>query len=181
MGSLEHIGQHYSLGEQQLSDDEACHEEDDDDQGGGDVPHAGSNQDIDFSGYVDEYGFMPLTPSLETALTDALSSMEDAGNGSPVTSLTFIEGQMIDEMTELARLGYLDQPSKYLDGRAAFRVTSKGARYMVEKHDYIKRKDAWAAARRHERRSDALFQVVVALFSFLGGIVCAVIGGMVST
>ena len=108
MGSLEHIGQHYSLGEQQLSDDEACHEEDDDDQGGGDVPHAGSNQDIDFSGYVDEYGFMPLTPSLETALTDALSSMEDAGNGSPVTSLTFIEGQMIDEMTELARLGYLN-------------------------------------------------------------------------
>lgn len=178
MGSLEHIGQHYSLGEQQLSDDEACHEEDDDDQGGGDVPHAGSNQDIDFSGYVDEYGFMPLTPLLENALIEAVERVGEAANGGDITKLHIKQDGCLDETRELCRLGYMEESSRYIDDSALYRVTSKGARYMDEKSAYDERKNAWAEARRRERRSDTLFQAAVAMLSFIGGVICAVISGL---
>lgn len=49
---------------------------------------------------------------------------------------------------------------------------------MDEKSAYDERKNAWAEARRRERRSDTLFQAAVAMLSFIGGVICAVISGL---
>lgn len=142
------------------------------------MSHFDSDRDVDFSGYVDEYGFMPLTPSLEAALSDVVESISRSSAGKPMTTLVFKERGETDELLELARLGYLDQPSKYLDGDAAFRITAKGARYAKEKESYLRRRRVWGEARRREHREDLLFQMAISLLSFLGGIVCAVVGGL---
>lgn len=142
------------------------------------MPHAGSNQDIDFSGYVDEYRFVPLTPSLEKVLVDAVKGLGDPKGVVPMTSREIRTIDKVAEMCELARLGYLDGPLGYSGKRTVFTATSKGLRYSEEKNAYLSRKDAWARMKRSEARNGALLQVGIALLSFLGGIVCAVVGGM---
>lgn len=142
------------------------------------MPHAGSNQDIDFSGYVDEYRFIPLTPSLEVALEGVIEYLNVSSRGEPITQLLFTQRDNLDEVTELCRMGYIEQARTYVDGGASFRLTSKGVRYSEEKNAYLSRKDAWARMKRSEARRGALLQVGIALLSFIGGIVCAVVGGM---
>lgn len=142
------------------------------------MPHAGSNQDIDFSGYVDEYRFIPLTPSLEVALEGVVEYLNDSSRGKPITQMFFTQRDNLDDIKELCRTGHIEQARTYADGGGSFRLTSKGARYSEEKSAYLSRRDAWARMKRSEARRGALLQVGIALLSFIGGIVCAVVSGM---
>lgn len=92
--------------------------------------HVGSKREVapDFSGYVDEYRFTPLTPSLERAL----ARMVETGSF-----------DRRDEAEELEAMGYISDLTFYLAGVARFEVTSKGRRYAEELASYRRRRDRW--------------------------------------
>lgn len=103
--------------------------------------HVGSKREVgpDFSGYVDEYRFTPITPSLERTL----SQMVETGS---------FDGH--DEAEELEAMGYVRDLTFYLAGSCRFEVTAKGRRYADELAAYRERRDRWAADREAERRRD---------------------------
>ena len=76
--------------------------------------HFFSKRDIepDYSGYVDEYRFIPLTPSLE----DALGKMVGGSLGD------------IRDAVELERLGYIDGLERIIGSAVRYDVTPKGRR-----------------------------------------------------
>lgn len=121
--------------------------------------HVGSKREVapDFSGYVDEYRFTPLTPSLERAL----AQMVETGSF-----------DRRDEAEELEAMGYIRDLTFYLAGVARFEVTSKGRRYAEELASYRQRRDRWAADRESERRRDQWVQ-------FAQGLVTALVGAAI--
>ena len=102
----------------------------------GAVVHFFSKRDIepDYSGYVDEYRFIPLTPSLE----DALEKMVGGSLGD------------IRDAVELERLGYIDGLERIIGSAVRYDVTPKGRRYADEAAAYRERRDRWVAARSEE-------------------------------
>lgn len=121
--------------------------------------HVGSNREVapDFSGYVDEYRFTPLTPSLERAL----AQMVETGSF-----------DRRDEAEELEAMGYISDLTFYLAGVARFEVTSKGRRYAEELASYRQRRDRWAADREAERRRDQWAQ-------FAQGLITTILGALI--
>lgn len=118
--------------------------------------HVGSKREAapDFSGYVDEYRFTPLTPALERAL----AQMVETGT---------LDGR--DEAEELEALGYIRDLTFYLAGSFRFEVTAKGRRYAGELAAYRQRRDRWAADREAERRRDLWVQFAQGLITTLAG------------
>jgi len=121
--------------------------------------HVGSKREVapDFSGYVDEYRFTPLTPSLERAL----ARMVETGSF-----------DRRDEAEELEAMGYISDLTFYLTGVARFEVTSKGRRYAEELASYRQRRDRWAADREAERRRDQWVQ-------FAQGLITTILGALI--
>ena len=121
--------------------------------------HVGSKREVapDFSGYVDEYRFTPLTPSLERAL----ARMVETGS---------VDRR--DEAEELEAMGYISDLTFYLTGVARFEVTSKGRRYAEELASYRQRRDRWAADREAERRRDQWVQ-------FAQGLITTILGALI--
>ena len=121
--------------------------------------HVGSKREVapDFSGYVDEYRFTPLTPSLERAL----AQMVETGSF-----------DRRDEAEELEAMGYISDLTFSLAGVARFEVTSKGRRYAEELASYRQRRDRWAADREAERRRDQWVQ-------FAQGLITTILGALI--
>ena len=120
------------------------------------IMHSGSKHEIgpDYSGYVDEYRFTPITPSLERTL----SQMVETGS---------FDGH--DEAEELEAMGYVRDLTFYLAGSCRFEVTAKGRRYADELAAYRERRDRWAADREAERRRDLWVQFAQGLITTLAG------------
>ena len=122
--------------------------------------HIFSKREIepDFSGYVDEYRFIPLTPSLEETL------------GEMVRDGTFSRR---DEALELEELGYIRDLVFHMSTLVSFEVTARGRRYAAEAEAYRERRDRWAAARAEEerRRGRSVFmrEAAIALLSAAAG------------
>lgn len=112
----------------------------------------------DYSGYVDEYRFIPLTPSLEETL------------GEMVSEGTFSRR---DEALELEELGYIRDLVFHLSSLVSFEVTARGRRYADEAAAYRDRRDRWAASRAEEarRRGRSVFirEAAIALLSAAAG------------
>lgn len=108
----------------------------------------------DISGYVDEYRFTPITPSLERTL----SQMVETGS---------FDGR--DEAEELEAMGYVRDLTFYLAGSCRFEVTAKGRRYADELAAYRERRDRWAADREAERRRASWAQFAQGLTTTLFG------------
>lgn len=129
--------------------------------------HLFSKRDIepDYSGYVDEYRFIPLTPSLE----DALEKMVGGSLGD------------IRDAVELERLGYIDGLERIIGSAVRYDVTPKGRRYADEAAAYRERRDRWVAARAEEerRRGRSVFmrEAAIALLSVVAGFAAAHITG----
>lgn len=129
--------------------------------------HFFSKRDIepDYSGYVDEYRFIPLTPSLE----DALEKMVGGSLGD------------IRDAVELERLGYIDGLERIIGSAVRYDVTPKGRRYADEAAAYRERRDRWAATRAEEerRRGRSVFmrEAAIALLSVVAGYAAALITG----
>lgn len=120
------------------------------------VEHSGSKREIepDYSGYVDEYRFIPLTPSLEKALARMVEKHE-------------IEGR--DEARELEGMGYIRDLAFYLGNAYSFELTAKGRRYAGELAAYRQRRDRWAADRDAERKRNLWVQFAQGLITTLAG------------
>lgn len=118
--------------------------------------HFFSKRDIepDYSGYVDEYRFTPLTPSLEKALA-VLAGGETCARR--------------DEALELEELGYIKDLTFYLSSSFWFELTARGRRYADELAAYRERRDRWAAGREAERRRDMWLQFAQGIFTTLVG------------
>ncbi len=120
----------------------------------------------DYSGYVDEYRFIPLTPSLEEAL------------GEMVRNRTFTRR---DEALELEELGYIRDLMFNTSTACTFRIAAKGRRYTAEAEAYRERRDRWAAARAEDerRRGRSVFmrEAAIALLSVVAGFAAAHITG----
>lgn len=122
--------------------------------------HIFSKREIepDFSGYVDEYRFIPLTPSLEETL------------GEMVRDGTFSRR---DEALELEELGYIRDLVFHMSTLVSFEVTARGRRYAAEAEAYRDRRDRWGAARAEEerRRGRSVFlrDAAIALLSAAAG------------
>lgn len=108
----------------------------------------------DYSGYVDEYRFIPLTPSLERALALMVDEHE-------------IERR--DEAEELESMGYISDLTFYLGNAYGFEVTAKGRRYADELAAYRSRRDRWANDREAERRRASWVQFAQGLITTLAG------------
>lgn len=136
------------------------HDHDDELSKEGVVVHIFSKRDIepDYSGYVDEYRFIPLTPSLEETL------------GEMVSDGTFSRR---DEALELEELGYIRDLVFHLSSLVSFEVTARGRRYADEAAAYRDRRDRWAASRAEEerRRGRSVFmrEAAIALLSAAAG------------
>ena len=117
--------------------------------------HFFSKRDIepDYSGYVDEYRFIPLTPSLE----DALEKMVGGSLGD------------IRDAVELERLGYIDGLERIIGSAVRYDVTPKGRRYAAEAEAYRDRRDRWAAGREAERKRDMWVQFAQGILTTLMG------------
>ena len=130
--------------------------------------HIFSKREIepDYSGYVDEYRFIPLTPSLEEAL------------GEMVRNRTFTRR---DEALELEELGYIRDLMFNTSTACTFRIAAKGRRYAAEAEAYRERRDRWAAARAEDerRRGRSVFmrEAAIALLSVVAGFAVAHITG----
>ena len=118
--------------------------------------HSDSKREIepDYSGYVDEYRFIPLTPTLEKALARMVEKHE-------------IESR--DEAEELEGMGYIRDLTFYLGNAYSFEVTAKGKRYAGELVAYRQRRDRWAADREAERRRASWAQFAQGLITTLAG------------
>lgn len=118
--------------------------------------HFFSKRDIepDYSGYVDEYRFIPLTPSLEETLA------EMAGGGTCARR---------DEALELEELGYIKNLTFYLASSFSFELTARGRRYADELAAYRERRDRWAAVREAERKRDMWVQFAQGILTTLMG------------
>lgn len=120
----------------------------------------------DYSGYVDEYRFIPLTPSLEEAL------------GEMVRNRTFTRR---DEALELEELGYIRDLMFNTSTACTFRIAAKGRRYAAEAEACGERRDRWAAARAEDerRRGRSVFmrEAAIALLSVVAGFAAAHITG----
>ena len=118
--------------------------------------HIFSNRGIepDYSGYVDEYRFTPLTPALEKALATMVKTRSFDRR---------------DEAEELERLGYIRDLTFYLAGSCRFDVTAKGSRYAEELAAYRLRRDRWAESREAERKRDLWVQFAQGLITALVG------------
>lgn len=118
--------------------------------------HFFSKRDIepDYSGYVDEYRFIPLTPSLEETLA------EMAGGGTC---------ERRDEALELEELGYIKNLTFYLASSFSFELTARGRRYADELAAYRERRDRWAAVREAERKRDMWVQFAQGILTTLMG------------
>lgn len=121
--------------------------------------HVGSKREVgpDFSGYVDEYRFTPLTPSLERAL----AQMVETGSF-----------DRRDEAEELEAMGYIRDLTFYLAGSFRFEVTAKGRRYAEELASYRQRRDQWATDREAERRRDVWVR-------FAQGLITTMLGALI--
>lgn len=130
--------------------------------------HIFSKREIepDYSGYVDEYRFTPLTPSLERALAELAGGETRARR---------------DEALELEELGYIKDLTFYLASSFSFELTARGRRYADELAAYRERRDRWAAARAEEerRRGRSTFtrEAAIALLSVVAGYAAAHIAG----
>lgn len=120
------------------------------------VVHIFSKREIepDYSGYVDEYRFIPLTPSLEETLA------EMAGGGTCARR---------DEALELEELGYIKDLTFYLASSFSFELTARGRRYADELAAYRERRDRWAAVREAERKRDMWVQFTQGILTTLMG------------
>ena len=130
--------------------------------------HIFSKREIepDYSGYVDEYRFTPLTPSLERALAELAGGETRARR---------------DEALELEELGYIKALTFSLASSFSFELTARGRRYADELAAYRERRDRWAAARAEEerRRGRSTFtrEAAIALLSVVAGYAAAHIAG----
>lgn len=142
--------------------------------------HDTPNQDYepDLSGYVDEYRFVPLTPELEDALTQIVEKVDGARGNAPRTEAPFYVPAGGDECRELIDLGYLVASGSRTNGAELVSLAPKGARYGSEKVAYVERRDRWVASRRRDRRRQLIFQLGIALLSFVGGIMCTLLGSL---
>ena len=120
------------------------------------VEHSGSKREIepDYSGRVDEYRFMPLTPSPERALARMVGKRE-------------IEGR--DEAGEPEGMGCIRGPAFRLGNACSFELTAKGKRHAGEPAAYRQRRDRWAADRDAERKGDLWAQFAQGPITTLAG------------
>lgn len=158
---LEERLQRHTYGPPDEAPDGPAHDQDDEAKKEGVVVvHFFSKRDVepDYSGYVDEYRFIPLTPSLEETL------------GEMVSEGTFSRR---DEALELEELGYIRNLVFHLSTLVSFEVTARGRRYAAEAEAYRERRDRWAAARAEEerRRGRSVFmrEAAIALLSAAAG------------
>ena len=161
--------------------DQAAEDEQGDEKGGEEMlGHDTPNQDYepDLSGYVDEYRFVPLTPELEDALSRLVERVDDARGDTPRSEMRFHVKSGDDECRELAGLGYLSELTAYVNGDILASITPRGSRYESEKAAYVERRDRWVASRRRDRRRQLIFQLGIALLSFVGGIMCTLLGSL---
>lgn len=166
---LEERQQRHAYGPPDEASDGPAHDQDDEMQKEGVVVvHIFSKRDIepDYSGYVDEYRFIPLTPSLEETLAEMVSKR------------TFSRK---DEALELEELGYIRDLMFHTSTACTFRIAAKGRCYAAEAEAYRERRDRWAAARAEDerRRGRSVFmrEAAIALLSVVAGFAAAHITG----
>lgn len=133
----------------------------------------------DFSGYVDEYRFVPLTPRLADALDDITSKLPVDANGEPDTEVTFTVRTGQTEADELYARGYLMDVNWYMDGTCSARLSSAGASYDREYRAYVARRDSWARDRQAEKRHERRFQTALVLLGVAGSLIGALIGAAI--
>ena len=141
--------------------------------------HKGTSEDYepDYSGFVDEYRFIPLTPSLADALDDITSGVPKDGNGMPDTDVGFrVTAKGVPMVDELATKGYLTGVTRYIDGGVKAKVSSAGARYAEEYRDYLSRRNKWAHDREIDRKKEQRFQLFLVLLGIIGSMLSASIG-----
>ena len=131
----------------------------------------------DYSGYLDEYRFVPLTPSLADALDDITHNVPRDGNGMPSTEAFFkVTDKGVPMVDELHTKGYLTDVTRYIDGGVRARVSNAGARYADEHRDYLARRRKWARDRETERRNERRFQLYLVLLGIIGSMLSACVG-----
>lgn len=118
------------------------------------------NQEPDYSGYIDPYGFTPLPSSLEATLAKMVS---DDGFDSE------------DNANELERLGYVRDLVFHFRQYVSYEITPKGKSYVSDKAEYEKRRDAWAKRQKQDERGKLARDLLIAS---VGAIVGAVAGAI---
>ena len=132
----------------------------------------------DLSGYVDEYRFVPLTPSLEDALAQIVEKIDAERGDASRSEIRFSIKLGDDECRELAALGYLSEQTAYINGDTVSSLTPKGSRYGSEKAAYVERRDRWVASRRLDRDRQQWHQLGMTLLGFVGGVMTAMLSGL---
>lgn len=104
----------------------------------------GSPHLVSTGGYVDPYGFTPLTPSLSSTVSQILE-----GTGG---RRGFSYGDdAVPEVNELERLGYVEDVRNEFGGGHTARLTDRGMRYPEEERAYLERFSEWEKAERRGR------------------------------
>lgn len=138
--------------------------------------HSDRLDDFDYSRYVDEYRFIPLTPELERILADAVSRAENEYSLHVPYELTVSAKAGSPEFEELARRGYLAGLVRNIDGSVSAHLTPMALRYAGEREAYEGRREAWRRTVERDERSRRRFEMGVALGAALIGAIASLAG-----